>query len=137
MPVIDSSVFAGVIVKDEFYDDCRKYMLSRKATLDLAFAEAGNVLWKHIKMGRIAAEEAADRADLLRKLINTSKVFRAEDCLVESVKLAVDYGVTVYDAFFIVLAMKLNDRLVTTDRKLYDKVKGTELERFVECIGYG
>lgn len=134
MPVIDSSIFASVVVKDEFYSDCKKYMTTRKATLDLAFAEAGNVIWKHVKMGRIVAEDAANRTGLLRRLINTSKIFKAEEILEEAVKLAVDHDVTVYDALFITLAMKLEDRLVTTDRKLYDKLKETGLERFIECI---
>lgn len=137
MPIIDSSIYASVVVKDEFYDDCKKYMTSKKATLDLAFAEAGNVVWKHVKIGRIAAEEAVDRARVLRRLINTSKIFKAEEILDEAVKLAVDHDITVYDALFIALAIKLNERLVTTDRRLYDKIKETNLGRFVECIGHG
>lgn len=136
MLVIDSSVYASVVVKDEFYDDCKKYMTLKKATLDLAFAEAGNVVWKHVKIGRIVAEDAVDRAGVLRRLINTSKIFRAEEILEDAVKLAVNYDITVYDALFVALAMKLNERLVTTDRKLYDKVKETDLGRFVEFVGY-
>jgi len=53
MLVIDSSVYASVIVKDKFYEKCKKYVVVKKVTLDLAFAEAGNVLWKHVKMGRV------------------------------------------------------------------------------------
>jgi len=136
MPVIDSGVYASVIVKDEFYEVCRKYMPQKKSTLDLAFAEAGNVIWKHVKMGRIDASEVTKRAEMLRKLVNTSRVYRVEDCIVEAAKLAVGHDVTVYDALFIALAVKLNTKLITTDEKLYDKVNGTGLERFVECVKF-
>ena len=134
MPIIDSSVYASVVVKDEFYEDCKRYMVMRKVTLDLAFAEAGNVIWKHVKMGRIKPEDAVRRSEVLRKLINTSKVYRSEDFLVEAVELAVKCDITVYDALFLALALKLNDKLVTTDRKLYEKLKDTDISHIVKCI---
>jgi len=100
MPVIDSNVYASVIVKDEFYEWCKRYMLTKKITLDLAFAEAGNVIWKHVKMGRINAEDAVKRAKVLKRLIDTSKVYESKDFLVEAIELAVKYDITVYDALF-------------------------------------
>ena len=133
MPVIDSSVYASVVVKDEFYENCKKYMTVRKATLDLAFAEAGNVVWKHVKMGRIKPEDAVRRTEILQKLINTSEVYKSEDILVEAIELAVKYDITVYDALFVALALKLNDKLVTTDRKLYEKLKDTDISYIIEC----
>ncbi len=135
MIVADSSIFASIIVKDEFYEACKKYVTSRKATVDLAYCEAANVLWKHVKMGRIPAEEIAKRAELLRRLIGTSKVFRAEELLIDAVNIAFRYDVTVYDSLFVSLAAKLNAKFVTTDAKLYERLKGTEFESIVELIG--
>ena len=66
------------------------------------------------------------------------KVCKVEDNrsnLNQAFELAVKYDLTVYDALFIVLAMKLNEKLLTTDRKLYDRVRGTDLEGFIECVG--
>jgi len=134
MIVVDSSVFASVIVRDEFYEICKGYITSRKATVDLAYAEAANVLWKHAKMGRIPEEEAVERAKLLKRIIATSRVFRSEDLLVDAVRLAVDYDITVYDALFVSLAVKLTAKLVTTDRMLYERLRGTDLEGFFEVI---
>lgn len=135
MPVIDSNVYASVIVKDEFYERCKKYMLTKKITLDLAFAEAGNVVWKHMKMGRIGAEDAVRRAEILKRLVDTSKVYESKDFLVKAVELAVKYDITVYDALFVALAQKLNDKLVTTDRKLWEKLKNTDVSHLIECLG--
>lgn len=134
MPVIDSSVYASVVVKDEFYEECKKYMLTKKVTLDLAFAEAGNAIWKHVKMGKIKAEDAVKRAEVLKRLINTSKVYESKDFLVEAVELAVKYDVTVYDALFVALAQRLNNKLITTDRKLWEKLKDTDVSHLIECL---
>jgi len=134
MPVIDSSVYASVIVKDEFYEKCKKYMLTRKVTLNLAFAEAGNVIWKHVKMGRIKAEDAVKRAEILKSLIDTSKVYESKDFIAEAVDLAVKYDVTVYDALFVALARRLNEKLVTTDRKLWEKLKDSDISHLIECL---
>ncbi len=97
-------------------------MLKEKATADIAFAEAGNVLWKHIKMVRISRSETTDRANLLRALINSSKVYRSDDLLSSSLELAINYDITIYDALFLSLAIQLDTDLVTTDRKLYEKL---------------
>jgi len=132
MPVIDSSVYASVVVKDEFYGECKKYMVVKKVTLDLAFAEAGNVIWKHVKMGRI--KDAVKRAEVLKRLINTSKVYGSKDFLIDAVKLAVKYDIAVYDALFVALAQRLNDKLVTTDRKLWEKLKDSDISHLVECL---
>lgn len=122
MLAIDSSVFASVIVKDEFYEECKGYLSIERATVDIAFAEVGNVLWKHIRMGRIGREEAAERANLLRALINSSEVYSSDDLLLPSLELAIGYGITVYDALFLSLAIRLGTNLVTTDRELYGRL---------------
>lgn len=96
MIVADSSVFASVIVKDEFYDVCKRVVTSKKGTVDLAYAETANVLWKHVKIGRIPPGEVDRRVELLRKLIGTSRVFRVEELMTDAVGLAVDSNITVY-----------------------------------------
>jgi len=48
MLVLDSSIYASIIVKDEFYEACKELVRQRSATLDLSFDESANVIWKHI-----------------------------------------------------------------------------------------
>ncbi|MCD6244854.1 MAG: type II toxin-antitoxin system VapC family toxin [Candidatus Korarchaeota archaeon] len=122
MLVIDSSIFASVIVKDEFYEKCKEYLSVDRATVDIAFAEAGNVLWKHVRMGRIEKEEVERRTELLRALIRASRVYGSDELLPPSMKLAVNHGITIYDALFLSLALQLDTNLVTTDRKLYERL---------------
>ncbi len=122
MLVIDSSIFASVIVKDEFYEKCKEYLSVDRATVDIAFAEAGNVLWKHVRMGRIEKEEVERRTELLRALIRASRVYGSDEILPLSMNLAVNHGITIYDALFLSLALQLDTNLVTTDRKLYERL---------------
>lgn len=48
--------------------------------------------------------------------------------------LSLELGITVYDALFVALAAKLNTKLVTTDAKLVEKLRGTKLESLIELI---
>jgi len=52
MYVVDSSIFASIIVKDGFYQRAKEFLsLSRKTdliTVDQAFIETANALWKHV-----------------------------------------------------------------------------------------
>ncbi|MGC9131843.1 MAG: type II toxin-antitoxin system VapC family toxin [Pyrobaculum sp.] len=134
MIVVDSSVFASVVVKDEFYDRCRLYVArGDKATVDIAYAEVANVVWKHVKMGRIPASEAAYRVRLANKIISSAKVYRSIDLLEEAVETAVTHGVAVYDALYLTLAVKLGAKLATTDRSLAERLGGQAIS-YIELL---
>jgi len=52
MYVVDSSIFASIVVKDEFYERARRFLTQHSgrelATIDIAFVEVANTLWKHV-----------------------------------------------------------------------------------------
>ena len=64
MYVVDSSIFASIVVKDEFYERVRRFLTwlsgCKLIAIGIAFVEVANTLWKHdyvlktIPMGRIA-----------------------------------------------------------------------------------
>lgn len=130
MPVLDSSIFASVVVKDEFYLTAMDYLRDERITLDLAYAEAGNVVWKHSKR----LEDPIKRIELLKKIISASKVYRASDFIVEALKISLKHNITIYDSLFLALALEHKEKLVTTDAKLYEVLKGTELEKTIFLI---
>lgn len=131
MLVLDSSIYASIIVKDEFHEACKELVRQRSATLDLSFAESANVIWKHIyQLKRIPSEEADMRAEMLVKLIKYSKIYPSSDFLPEATAIAVKYGITVYDSLFITLAKTLDVKFATTDEKLRKRLGKTELRNF-------
>jgi len=136
MLVLDSSIFASVVVKDEFYEECKELVMLPSATLDLSFAESANVLWKHVHLlGRIAKEEAVKRVELLTALVRSSDVHSSGDFMVKALEIALECGITVYDALFLALAMKLGAKLATTDEGLYNKLKDTKYSKSLLLIG--
>ncbi len=71
-------------------------------------------------MGRIEKEEVKKRTELLRALIRASKAYSSDELLSPSMKLAVNRGITIYDALFLSLAIQLDTNLVMTDRRLHE-----------------
>lgn len=136
--VLDSSTIVALFFKEELSDKVEEIVEKHSDyyTVSQAYSEVANAAWKKV---RIYGEDKELSKQALENAIDfIEKVCKVEDnrsILNKAFEMAVKYGLTVYDALFIVLAMKLNEKLLTTDRKLYDRVRGTDLEKFVECLG--
>ncbi|MEM3886535.1 MAG: type II toxin-antitoxin system VapC family toxin [Candidatus Methanomethylicia archaeon] len=89
-------------------------------TLNLAFYELGNAVWKHVHIYKtITMDEAIMILDSLIEVFKRLKRLEAEDAL-EILKIAVNEGLTYYDASYIHTAIKNSLTLVTDDQQLYD-----------------
>jgi predicted nucleic acid-binding protein len=121
--VVDSSVFASIMVKDEFYgralDFVRRFQ-GKVATVDLAVVEVANALWKHVYLARRIREDAyAALKGAIKPLIySTASVFRADELLEDALDGAVRLGITVYDSLYVTLALREGCKLATFDEKL-------------------
>lgn len=136
--VLDSGVIAALFFKEEVSDRVQEIVdgYSEYHTLSIAYPEVASVAWKKVKIygedeevSKQALESAAEFIDSICEVADGKSI------LARAFELAVEHDITVYDALFIALAIQLKARLITTDRELYKKLKGTELEGFVECIG--
>jgi predicted nucleic acid-binding protein len=121
--VADSSIFASIIVKDEFHgralDFVRRYQ-GRIATLDLALVEVANTLWKHVHLLRRIPESAyAVLRGAVKPLVySAARVLRADELLEDALDNAVKLGITVYDSLYVTLALREGCELATFDDKL-------------------
>jgi len=136
--VLDSSAIVALFFKEELSDEVEKIVeeYSDYYTVSQSYSEVANVAWKKVRI--YGEDEELSKQALENAVDFIEKVCKVEDNrsnLNQAFELAVKYDLTVYDALFIVLAMKLNEKLLTTDRKLYDRVRGTDLEGFIECVG--
>lgn len=91
---------------------------------DFFYLECGNILWKHAhQRGTLTAPAAvAKMSDLLAlplQSITTSSLAAL------AVQLALDHGVTVYDACYVAASFQLNVPLITADDRLVRKFAGT------------
>jgi len=93
---------------------------------DLFFVECANILWKYVRrFGYPAADARQDIGDLVRlPLQRVSMAALAEDALT----VAVEYGITAYDAAYVALAQRLDLPLVTADQTLVRRFAGVGLD---------
>ena len=92
---------------------------------DLIDAETTNALLVLVRVGRLRPEAAARALEAF----SSSAVVRHPSCDVAGAafELAMDTGLSAYDAFYAVLAEILDLPLVTADRKLAAAVGGSVL----------
>jgi len=91
------------------------------ATLDLAFYEIGNALWKQVVRGVASREEVERTALAIGKLLLVKGVIKVgwRDLGYSAIlNLAVENGITFYDASYLAASIAFGVPLVTEDEKL-------------------
>lgn len=83
---------------------------------ELFYVECANVLWKHTRWAGYSGEKAHEDLKNLAALA-LQRVGNA-DLLVETIKIAVEEGLTAYDACYVALARRVKAPLVTADERL-------------------
>lgn len=128
MPIVDSSVFVKFLSGEEGWEEAEKW-LKRPSTVPLSLKEVANALRTKTLAGEIGREDAKS---MIGKLASLVRLVDQDDLVLESYEISVDHDVAVYDAIFIVAAMRSREKeLVTFDakqakaaRELGVKVKG-------------
>jgi predicted nucleic acid-binding protein len=93
---------------------------------DLFYVECTNILWKYVRRFGYSPEAARqDVADLVRLSL---QVASTADLAEAALALALDHGMTAYDAAYVALAQKLSLPLVTADEALVRRLDGTDLD---------
>ena len=116
--VVDASVVLKWFVPEIHSDAARRLLAATHQFLspDLLFPEVGNVIWKKVRRGELTAEEgqrlAADISSVAVETISTRGL------MIDAHALAVTTGLTVYDAMYLALAIRLKTDLVTADDRL-------------------
>jgi len=88
-------------------------------TLNLAFYELGNAVWKQVYLHKkITVNEANTLLDTLTEIFRKLRKPETEDAL-ETLKIAVKESLTYYDASYINTAIENGLTLVTDDEQLY------------------
>jgi predicted nucleic acid-binding protein len=101
--------------------------LLKGVTLSLAFYEVGNAIWKQVHLRRSLTKEEGSKAltalaRLLKQMKEASVKYEAAALII-----AVEEGLTYYDASYIQAAIDNDSILVTDDAELLSKAK-----RYVE-----
>jgi len=117
--VIDASVIAKLIMREEDYVKAAKEIEADGETLDLAILEVANVILKYHRRGVLSAQEAQEKFEELKELSKTLRVLDFKKFLEQAFELAMMTNLTVYDFLYIVSSSKL----VTSDIKQAEAAK--------------
>jgi predicted nucleic acid-binding protein len=124
--VVDSSVVIKWIIPQAYSEKAGEVLAAYQAgglrllAPDLINAEVGNVLWKYHKFQGLMKSDVWEALEGFKGLDLT--VTPSILLLDEAVNLAIEYGRTVYDALFILLALRENCQLLTADERLVNAV---------------
>ena len=116
--MIDASVVIKWFVPEVHGDAARRWLASPHEYVapDLLFPEAGNAIWKKVRRGELTAEEGRRLAVDLSSVAVESISMR--DLLPDAHALALSSGLTVYDAMYVTLAVRLKTQVITADDRL-------------------
>lgn len=116
--VIDSSVLAKFLLKEEGWEKVIGILHRRPYTLDLAIKETANAIWRRTRLlGDISEEKAVILLnDLLSIRDLILKIESQELYMRQALKIALQYKITIYDALFITQACRKKATLVTADK---------------------
>ena len=124
--VVDASVVAQWVLPQE--GSARAAALRSEERLiapALVAAEVGNAIWKAVRRGDVARDDAL--AAMEGALLPLDELIPTEDLRLRALALAMELDHPVYDCFYLALAEREQCPLVTADRKLIaagKKMKG-------------
>ncbi|BES81745.1 type II toxin-antitoxin system VapC family toxin [Pyrodictium abyssi] len=121
MIVVDASALAKYVLKEEGWRGIARYLVAeRSVTLDHALKETLNAVWKAAVIHRVISRTVAlEKYRVLTRLVE-GRVITVEDeeaYLEKALEIAIDTGLTVYDALYVAQAASHRARLLTCDRK--------------------
>lgn len=131
--VVDANVAVKVFIAEELSDVAQKLFqnvgrrgLGRFFIPDLFYSECTNIFWKHARFLGYPAAQARESLEDLRglDLIQVPVTSLMQD----SLELALEYGISAYDASYAALAHAFSLPFITADRKLIGKLEGSGIE---------
>ena len=117
--VVDASVAAKWLAPEPDSGAAEALLDEDLIAPDLLYAEVANILWKKWTRGEMTTD-AVDAA--VRWLLQLPvQIHDSASLFAESVALAQRLGHPAYDCFYLAVAVRADCRLVTADRRLYER----------------
>jgi predicted nucleic acid-binding protein len=136
--VVDASLLVKWFVPEVHFESARKWLDAAHEYIapDLIFPEAGNAIWKKIRRGELT-QEVGQR--LVRDIARVGiEAVSMRGLLSDAHALAVGADISVYDATYLTLAVRLETELITGDdrfvRKLADGLLAPHLRSLEDFV---
>jgi predicted nucleic acid-binding protein len=111
---------------DALFDHLADDLPARFYVPDLFFIECANILWKYASYHGYPHEDAQQDVNDLRDL--SLHAVPTQELVEAALPIALDRGITAYDASYVALAERLALPLVTADEPLARRLAATEYD---------
>ncbi|MBC6424789.1 MAG: type II toxin-antitoxin system VapC family toxin [Hormoscilla sp. SP12CHS1] len=125
--VVDANVVAKWFIPEEYADMALRLLNESHELLapDYVLAELGNILWKKIMLGDISQAEAQSILPAFRLL--SVQLHPIESRLGQALEMAANFQRSIYDCFYLTLAVEYQCQMITADRKFYNALQSSSL----------
>lgn len=130
--VVDASVAIKWFVDEPDSAEAVAVLRHPIAAPDLLAPECANILWKKVGRGELRANEAETIALALEGAVITLHPTRSY--LADATRIACALGRAASDCFYLALAEKLQQPLVTADRRLVNAIRADRAKRFAQLV---
>jgi len=122
--VVDASALTAFILREEGWRDIARYIV-RCISVDHIVKEVANAIWRATYLRKlISIKEAFKAYSILMQLVDRNIVLYPEvRYLQKALEISLKYGVTVYDALYIALALEERKPLLTLDSRQREVAK--------------
>ena len=120
--VVDASLVIKWFVPEIHSEAARRWLSASHDFVapDLLFSEVGNAVWKKVRRRELDADEGRQLVvDLAQIAVET---VATRGLLQDALALALTAGITVYDAMYLTLAVRLETEVITGDDRFADKL---------------
>jgi predicted nucleic acid-binding protein len=120
--VVDASLVIKWFVPEIHSEVARRWLDASHDYVapDLLFPEVGNVVWKKVRRKELAESEAKQMiVDLAQLAVET---VAARSLMQDALAVALTTGITVYDAMYLTLAVRLETEVITGDDRFADRI---------------
>jgi predicted nucleic acid-binding protein len=135
--VVDASVAFKWYFEEPWSDAARRLLSGARLIVPrLFFLETSNILRRRYERREISADDARATADSLAAL--PLEVWPDHRLFRPALDLALDFRISMFDAVYVALAVRLQGQVVTADRRLVNALRGGDLAApvlWVEEVG--
>jgi predicted nucleic acid-binding protein len=127
--VLDTSAIMSLLLKDSTTQtiESKISMFDYFHISDLTYYESFNTIWKTVQRNDISIEDSNNIMGETYLFLNLMNIHSFKEIVKGAFSLSVKMGITVYDASYVFLAISLSIPLITSDKKLINKIKQHKL----------